>query len=200
MNRAGIFLDRDGTIVEEVDYLRSPSQIQLLAESAEAIRFANELGLLLFIVTNQSGIARGLLTENELEIIHSELTTQLKNKGARIDGLYYCPHHPEFGSERYRRDCECRKPKTGMLHQAAKDHNVDLLKSFVVGDKMIDIQTGNNCGARTILVLTGYGNEELKICRLNNIHIDFIANDLIEAMNFIRENINKQSPETIKTS
>ncbi|MBA4311553.1 MAG: D,D-heptose 1,7-bisphosphate phosphatase [Chlorobiaceae bacterium] len=202
MNRVGIFLDRDGTIIKEVDYLRSPSQIQLIAESSEAIRIANKLGLHLFIVTNQSGIARGLLTEQELEIIHQNLMAQLKSQGAKIDGLYYCPHHPEVGSDKYRIDCECRKPKTGMLRQASKDHGIDLSRSFVVGDKMIDIQTGNNCGASTILVLTGYGEEELKICRLNKIHIDYVAANLIDAVQYIQEIINKEQPQTatIKTS
>ena len=199
MNRVGIFLDRDGTIIKEVDYLHSPSQIQLLAESSEAIRIANKLGLHLFIVTNQSGIARGLLSEQELEIIHHALITQLNCKDAKIDGLYYCPHHPEVGSDKYRIDCECRKPKTGMLRQASKEHGIDLSRSFVIGDKMIDIQTGNNCGARTILVLTGYGEEELTICRLNKIHIDYVATNLIDAVKYIQEIINKEQPQTATT-
>jgi D-glycero-D-manno-heptose 1,7-bisphosphate phosphatase len=192
MNRIGIFLDRDGTINKEIDYLCSPSELHLLPQSAEAIGIANKLGLNVFIITNQSGIARGILTEEQLDLIHKTLISKLHTAGAKVDAIYYCPHHPDTGLPQYRKDCDCRKPKTGMLLQASKEFTIDLSKSFVIGDKMIDIQTGIACGANSILVLTGYGKEELKLCRTHKISIDFIASNLIEALNFIKEKINKE--------
>ncbi|MBI4547070.1 MAG: D-glycero-beta-D-manno-heptose 1,7-bisphosphate 7-phosphatase [Ignavibacteriae bacterium] len=195
MNNIGVFLDRDGTINEEVDFLSSPNHVRLIPGSAEGIHLANELGFKVFIVTNQSGIARGLFTEDQVSKIHQTLLQKLENRGAHIDGIFYCPHHPENGKPPYRKDCGCRKPNTGMLSRAAKEYNVNLKKSFVVGDKMIDIQTGNNAGATSILVLTGYGKQELELCHQNKVHIDYVASDLLDAMKYIKRIGLKEQPQ-----
>jgi len=185
MGRQGIFLDRDGTINEEVDFLSSPDDLRLIPGSAEAIRQANALGFKVIVVTNQSGIARGLLTEEQLSHIHQRLIDELQHHDARIDAIYHCPHHPDTGDLPYRHDCICRKPKTGMIDQAASDHGIDVRHSFVIGDRMIDVQTGINAGATSILVLTGYGRQELDLCRSSNTRIDHVADNLLGAMEYI---------------
>jgi D-glycero-D-manno-heptose 1,7-bisphosphate phosphatase len=192
MNRGGIFLDRDGTINQEVDFLTSPDQLHLLPGSAAAIREANALGLKVVVITNQSGIARGLLTEEQLSEIHRHFTRILREENARIDAIYYCPHHPDFGEPRYNKNCDCRKPNTGMITQAVDDLDIDVKSSFVIGDRLIDIQLGNTIGATSILVLTGYGKQELEYCRQQNVHIDFIAQDLFDAMNYVKNILQQQ--------
>ena len=194
MTGIGLFLDRDGTINEEVDFVTSAKQLHLIEGSAEAIREANELGLKVIIITNQSGVARGLITEEQLLEIHKEMLDQLDELGAHIDAIYYCPHHPELGVGEYKTECECRKPKGGMLEMAAGEFSLDLKKSFVIGDRMIDVQTGNNAGAYTILVLTGYGKDELGLCRQNGARITYVAGDLKDAMNHVRSALQQQQP------
>ena len=189
MNRGGIFLDRDGTINREVDFLSTPDELQLLPGSAEAIRIANELGFKVIVVTNQSGIARGLLTESQLASIHTKLIELLAAEQASLDAIYFCPHHPELGVGAYRRDCDCRKPNTGMVKRAVDEFGIDPKESFVIGDRMLDIQLGRNVSARSILVKTGYGNEELELCRSNDVAIDFVADDLLDAMHFVRRQV-----------
>jgi len=186
---AGIFLDRDGTINKEVDFLSHPDNLQLIPRSAEAIREANALGFKVFIITNQSGIARGFLTEEHLTAIHRQLLASLSAAGATVDAIYYCPHHPELGNEPFVKACDCRKPRIGMLRQAAEEFNIDLAQSFVIGDRMIDVQTGNNAGATSILVLTGYGKEELELCRQNNVPVSFVADDLFEGIQFVKRTL-----------
>ena len=192
MKHIGIFLDRDGTINEEMGYLSTPNDLRLIPGAADAIREANRYGFKVFVTTNQSGVARGLITEEQLAKIHRTLIEKLQQNNAHLDTIYYCPHHPEIGEAPYRNNCECRKPNTGMLIRASKEHNLDLTKSFVIGDKMIDIQTGNNAGAIPILVLTGYGKKELVLCKHNNIRIDYIAEDIIDAIHYIQHATQKQ--------
>jgi D-glycero-D-manno-heptose 1,7-bisphosphate phosphatase len=187
MNRTGIFLDRDGTINEESDYLSSPLDLHLIPGAAEAIREANESGFKVVIITNQSGIARGILTEERLSEIHSALVSTLAAEHATIDGIFYCPHHPDFGEPPYRAACDCRKPGTGMIDAAVKRFGIDIGKSFVIGDRMIDVQTGNNSGATSILVLTGYGRQELELCRLNSVPIGHVAEDLLDAIHYVKQ-------------
>ncbi len=187
MNGIGIFLDRDGTINREVDFLRSPADLELIPRSADAIRELNACGWKVFVVTNHSGNARGILSEDTLGGIHRLLLDELRKHGASVDGIYYCPHHPDIGEPPYRKECDCRKPKTGMLVQAAREFDLDLTRSFVIGDRMIDAWTANNCGATAILVRTGYGNEELRLCRTNNVRVDYIADDLYAAVRFVRQ-------------
>ena len=192
MSHGGIFLDRDGTINEEVDYVSLPDDLQLIPGSGDAIRQANELGFKVVVITNQSGIARGLFTEDDLAKVHHALTIKLQQHNAHIDAIYYCPHHPEFGNDQYKIDCDCRKPNTGMILRGAQKFNLDLKKSFVIGDRMIDMQTGNTVGATTILVLTGYGKGELGLCRSSNARIDYIAEDLLDAVQFIKRMMQKE--------
>jgi D-glycero-D-manno-heptose 1,7-bisphosphate phosphatase len=194
MNQVGIFLDRDGTVNFEVEYLSSVSDLKLIPGSSTAIKEANQLGWKVFIITNQSGVARGIISEIDLEKIHQILQATLAQDGASLDAIYYCPHHPEIGESHYRKECDCRKPKAGMIDRAAKEFKIDLTKSFVIGDKMIDIQTGNNCGAKSILVLTGYGKEELKLCQQQNVKIDFIADNLYDAIQFIKRTVQQEIP------
>ena len=144
MKRA-VFLDRDGVICYDVHYMSSPDQFQLMPGVAEGIRKLNEAGFLIIVVTNQSGIRRGYLTEDDLEKIHERMIKELRERGARIDAIYHCPCLPEDG-------CECRKPRPGMLIQAARDHGIDLSKSLMIGDKDIDAQAGRAAGCTTLLI------------------------------------------------
>src|SRR5262249_22816642 len=160
MHRGAIFLDRDGTINTEVEFLTRPDELQLIPRSADAIREANDLGFKVIIITNQSGIARGLLTEHTPSQIHLELTNLLLSQNARVDGMYYCPHHPDFGTEQYRKDCDCRKPKPGLILRAAREHDIDLSRSYSIGDRLSDVLAGKNAGLPSILVTTGYGKQD----------------------------------------
>lgn len=182
-----IFLDRDGTINEDVNFLSSPEQVILIDGSAEAIKEMNELGLKVIVFTNQSGIARGYFTEEDLHRVHSRLDELLSQVGARIDAYYYCPHHPTEGNGKYKVECECRKPKDGMLQRASREQDIDLKKSFVVGDRCVDIQAGKTAGATTILVLTGYGQQEYEKCKSENFEPDFVAKNLKEAVEIVKK-------------
>lgn len=182
-----IFLDRDGTINEDVNFLSKPEQLILIDGSAEAIKEANELGLKVIVFTNQSGIARGYFTEDDLHKVHKRLDELLAQKGAKIDAYYYCPHHPVEGNGEYKVECECRKPKDGMLQRASREQNIDLKKSFVIGDRCIDVQAGKTAGATTILVLTGYGRDEYKKCKDENFEPDFVAENLKEAIEIVKK-------------
>lgn len=184
--KIAVFLDRDGTVSEEVSYISDPDMLKLLPRAAEAIRLINESGLLTVVVTNQSGIARGYFTEDILKEIHNRMELLLKAEGAHVDKIYYCPHHPEVGLPEYVLDCDCRKPGTGMIDAAAKDLNIYVGSSYVVGDKIIDIELAHKAGARGVLVMTGYGREELK--SLNSERKgwpDHIADDLYDAVKWI---------------
>lgn len=182
----GLFLDRDGTINIERGYFSDRSAVELIPGSAQAIREANESGLKVIVVSNQSGIARGLQSEEDVAAIHSRLVGLLQDAGARIDALYYCPHHPDAGNPPYRKVCSCRKPNTGMLRQAVSEHGINLASSFLVGDKYTDVQTGRNAGCTTVLVLTGYGRSELEHAKTAG-PPDHVAENLLEAWKYIRE-------------
>lgn len=189
MNNIGLFLDRDGTINEEIDFLTNPDELHLIKGSDSAIREANRLGLKVVVITNQSGVARGLLTEERLKTIHTTLLNMLNKRDAHIDALYYCPHHPELGKPPFNIECDCRKPKIGMLKRAEREFGVDLRKSFVIGDRLIDVQTAHAAGATPILVLTGYGRDEWEICKIHNIPVDHVAENLEAAMKFVKQNL-----------
>lgn len=155
--RASVLLDRDGVIVEDVGYLADPERLAFIAGAPQAIARLNAAGLPVAVVTNQAGIARGYLTEARLHEIHARLDALLAEHGARVDRYYYCPHHPTAGRGEYRVACECRKPRPGMLLAAARDLQIDLARSFFVGDKRSDLEAGAAAGCRTLLVRTGYG-------------------------------------------
>lgn len=148
--RPAIFLDRDGTLIEEVNYLSRVEDLLVFPFAAEALRRLKQAGFLLIVVTNQSGIGRGIYTEADMHLIHDAIQQRL---GGAIDGFYFCPHLPCDA-------CECRKPKLGMIEAAARDLNVDIGGSWMVGDKAIDVETGKRAGMRTALVLTGYGSQQ----------------------------------------
>jgi len=181
-----VFLDRDGTISEEVGYLSSIDRFRMLPGAARAIARLNASGLKVIVITNQSGVARGYFPETFLGEVHEKLGVELAREGAHLDGIYYCPHHPDGTIERYRRDCDCRKPGIGLLQRAALEHNLDLPSSFVVGDKYLDVETGFRAGARSVLVLTGYGADlyasESRTWPRQPGHV---AKDLAEAVDWI---------------
>ena len=129
MKRPAVFIDRDGTISEEVGYVNHPSRFRLFPYSSEAIRILNEAGWLAILITNQAGVARGYFSENVIHRVHDQLTRDLQSESAKLDAIYYCAHHPSVGQPPYRSDCDCRKPKTGLIQQAAKDFEIDLAAS-----------------------------------------------------------------------
>ena len=184
MGRAAVFLDRDGTVVRDVNYLRSPGQLRLLPRAGAAIRRLNENGFAVVITTNQSGVARGLLTEADLAEIHSLLERRLASYEAHIDAIYYCPHHPEVGAPRYRRRCRCRKPAPGMLLRAARDLGLALERSFAVGDTPRDIEAGRRAGCRTVLIDTGRTGTGARSSESTS-GADHVASDLVDAASWV---------------
>ncbi len=157
----GVFLDRDGTITEEVGYVNHVSRLSLLPGAAEGIRLLNNAGVPVILATNQAGVARGYFGENVLKAVLARLEEMLGALGARLDAIYYCPHHPTAGEPPWRAECDCRKPKPGMLLRGARELKLGLQRSYVVGDKISDVAFAKAGGASGILVLTGYGLGEL---------------------------------------
>ena len=155
-----VFLDRDGTIIEDVDYLSDLSEIKWIPGAREAVRRLNLAGFKVIVVTNQSGVARGIFSERFLMTIHARLQEDLESVGARIDAWYYCPHHPTEGTIQYQRVCSCRKPNPGLILRAAEDHALDLRSSYMIGGSEKDIAAGEGAGLTPILVLTGKGQVE----------------------------------------
>lgn len=181
-----VFLDRDGTINEQMGYINDLGRFQLLPGVGHAIRQLNEFGLPVVVVTNQSGVGRGYFPESLLTAVHAKMDRLLAQDGAHVDGLYVCPHHPESRVEQYRLRCNCRKPKTGLLEQAARELKLDLRRSYVVGDRWSDLRCGAAVQARTILVLTGYGRGELcYVAQEETVQPDHVADDLAEAVQWI---------------
>lgn len=159
MKRA-VFLDRDGTINVEVQYLSRVEEFQFIPGVPCALKRLKDAGFLLVVVTNQSGIGRGYYDEAALHAIHDHMHADLANFGIAIDACYFCPHHPEHATGDYRTDCACRKPLPGMLQQAAMDLDIDLSRSYMVGDKLADVEAGLSAGCTSLMVLTGYGSAE----------------------------------------
>jgi heptosyltransferase-2 len=181
-----VFLDRDGTINEEVGYLSCVQDLKLIPGAAESVRLLNQHGLKAVIISNQSGVARGFLSESRVEEIHGRLAGLLEEKGAYLDGIYFCPHHPEIGEAPYRALCDCRKPKAGMLRKAARDLNLDLLGSYVIGDHLSDVALGKNVGMKSILVQTGHGRGQSEQISPNvGPHPDLISGDVYQAVQWI---------------
>jgi len=158
-NRA-VFLDRDGTIIEEVGYLDRFDRLHVFPETVDALRVLQRAGLKLIIATNQSGIAQGLFTEAFVRELHAQLTRRLAEGGVKLDAIYYCPHHPEAKLAEYRANCECRKPLPGLIQQAARDFDLDLSRSYMIGDRWRDLRAGQTVGTAGVLVRTGYGETE----------------------------------------
>jgi D-glycero-D-manno-heptose 1,7-bisphosphate phosphatase len=184
--RPAVFLDRDGTINEQMGYINHISRFVLLPGVGRAIRRLNEYNVPVVVVTNQSGLARGYFPDELLEEVHEKMTRELAEEGARLDGIYICPHHPEAKEKKYRVACNCRKPKTGLLEQAAEDLGLDLEKSFMVGDRWSDLKCGAAVGASPVLVLTGYGRGDYTyIGPQQDIQPDMVAKDLNSAVDWI---------------
>ena len=181
-----VFLDRDGTINEEVAYLDSLEKLKIFPAAFDAVRMINEAGMKVVVVTNQSGVARGFFDETFVETVHEHMRATFEKSGAFIDRFYYCPHHPTEGIGRYRMFCGCRKPEPGMLLQASDDLDIDLTASYMVGDTAKDMEVANRCGARGILVKTGYGKEVAPV----EIRAAYIAEDILHAARWILEDRN----------
>lgn len=194
MKRA-VFLDRDGNVCEDVGYLGDPSKLVVFPYAADAVRRINESSMLAILVTNQSGVARGLFGEDAVLRVHDRLERELARGGARLEGIYYCPHHPTIGQPPYRQSCECRKPRPGMLVRAAADHDIDLSQSFVVGDKYSDVRLAHEAGARAVLVRTGYGRGEWEYDRATwPRQPEHVAETLEDAVEWILDEAGKEQP------
>lgn len=184
--RGAVFLDRDGTVTRQVGYVNHPSRLMTYSFAGDAIRRLNERGVPAVLVTNQSGVARGYFSEEILAKTHERFRRLLDLEGARLDGVYVCPHHPTEGANPVR--CDCRKPATGLIDRAARELGLDPAKSFVVGDTPSDIEMGRRAGARTILVLTGYGKGEFHYRRhLWKVEPDRVERNLEYAVHWILE-------------
>jgi len=179
-------MDRDGTISEEVGYINHPSRFCLFPYAVEAIKHLNRNGWLAIVVTNQAGVARGYFPEQMIETVHADMTKQLHDGGGRLDAAYYCAHHPSVGEPPYRIDCNCRKPKPGLIMRAAEEFDIDLEQSWMVGDRYSDVELAHNANVKSMLVLSGYGRGEWEYQRSTWRHQpDAVAEDLLEAVRVI---------------
>jgi D-glycero-D-manno-heptose 1,7-bisphosphate phosphatase len=185
--KPAVFLDRDGTLIEDVGYLRTVRDLRLFPWTVDAVRALNHAGLPVVVITNQSGIARGLLTEETVHDVHRHLSSLLEGGGAHVDAYYYCPHHPDGSVVTYTRRCDCRKPGRGMIDRAAADLGIEPAHSFVVGDKWLDVGAARTVGGRGILVRTGYGAAEEREPQ-PGLSADAVVDNLIEAVGWILRN------------
>ena len=185
-NRA-VFLDRDGTLIEEVGYLDRADRVALYPWTIDAVRLLNRAGLPVIVVTNQSGVARGFFTEAIVDELHRHISALLAAGGARIDAYYYCPHHPEGHVDGYTRVCDCRKPERGLIDRAVRELDVDPRRSFVVGDRWLDVRLARAVGARGVLVRTGYGAAE-EARPAPDVAADAVADNLMGATSWILRN------------
>lgn len=183
--RPAVFLDRDGTIIEDAGYLHDLESMVVFPWAADAIRKLNDAGFAVVVITNQSGVGQGMITEAFVAATHLALLDSLDEGGADIDAFYYCPHHPEATQERYRTPCHCRKPKPGLVIQAAADLDIDLRQSWMVGDRWRDLECGLSAGCRGVLVKTGYGATEAEQPPPPGVRPDVILNNLMEAAEWI---------------
>ncbi len=190
--KRAIFLDRDGTINEEVGYIEHLDRLRIIPEAYEAIRLINVSSFMTAVVTNQAGIAKGLFNEAFVKQTNERLQEYLRQKGAAIDAFYFCPHHPTEGVPPYRRVCDCRKPAPGLFYQAARDMDIDLAASFMVGDRYRDMEAAHRAGVKGVLVKTGYGADVLENIgpdqETPEAKPDHIAENILEAVHWILEN------------
>lgn len=184
MFKGAVFLDRDGTVNVEKNYIDDPKDLKLYEGVSSAIKCLNKKGIRVILVTNQSGVARGYFTEERVLEINEYLKELLGNEGASLDGIYYCPHHPEFDKK-----CNCRKPKPGLLIKADDDLQIDLQSSYMIGDKLSDLELAGSISAKGVLVLTGYGVETTRNLKTGSVAPHFIAKGLKEAVEWIIKDI-----------
>lgn len=188
MKSPALFMDRDGTVSEEVGYVNHPSRFRVFPYSAEAIKLLNDSGWLAILVTNQAGVARGYFAEDVIVQVHERLRDELENASAKLDAIYYCAHHPSVGEPPYRLDCDCRKPKTGLIDRAATDFEIDLERSWMVGDRYGDIELARNAGLHSAFVLSGYGRGEWEYQRGTWKHEpEVVADTLLDGARIIIE-------------
>jgi D-glycero-D-manno-heptose 1,7-bisphosphate phosphatase len=186
MSNIGIFIDRDGTISEEVGYVNHLSRYQVYSWTSQAVRNFNRAGLKTIVVTNQAGVARGYFSEDLVKRVHERLQAEMALAGAYFDAIYYCPHHPSVGDPPYRQKCNCRKPKIGMLQRAADEFGIDLSRSYVIGDRYGDVELAHNAGACSVFVLSGYGLGEYQFQRQNwTLQPKWVVENLLEASQVI---------------
>ncbi|MBI4536868.1 MAG: HAD family hydrolase [candidate division NC10 bacterium] len=181
---AAAFLDRDGTIIEDVGYLADPDGIRFLPEALEALRLLRGAGYRLILVTNQAGVARGLITEGDVRRVNQRLTALLEAEGILLDAIYYCPHHPEHGPPEYRIACECRKPGPGMIRRAIAEFGLEPTRSVIIGDHLSDAAVAASFpGMRAALVLTGHGAGQWEKIQQGEAPMpDHVATDLLAAV------------------
>ena len=183
MTNRAVFLDRDGTLHEDTGYIGEPEVVELFPDVGETLsRIKKEKNFLFIVISNQSGIARGLITKKQVDSVNQKINSLLGNYNVSIDAFYYCPFHPDHSSTK---EINCRKPSPEMVQVAAKDFNIDLSKSYFIGDSIVDIDCGINASLKTILVKTGNGRETLSILHEENKIPNFIAENFSEAGNFI---------------
>lgn len=187
MSRPAVFLDRDGTLIEERGYLDRLDMLQVFPWSADAVRLLRRAGFATVVVTNQAAVGRGLIDEPFLARVHEALDARLALGGATIDRYYHCPHLPDAELERYRATCDCRKPRPGMILQACRDLDLDPARSFMVGDRWLDVQCGVAAGVRGLLLRTGHGQREAASAP-EGVRADAILNNLMEAAGWILRN------------
>jgi len=188
MKRPALFMDRDGTISEEVGYVNHPSRFRVFPYTADAIKLLNENDWLAIVVTNQAGVARGYFAEDVILQVHDRLRGDLENASAQLDAIYYCAHHPSVGEPPYRLDCDCRKPKTGLIDRAAADFEIDLERSWMVGDRYGDLELARNARLHSAFVLSGYGRGEWEYQRGSwKLEPEVVAENLLEAVKKIIE-------------
>jgi len=190
LTRPAVFLDRDGTIIEDVGYLDAVERIAWYPWSVDAVRALNQAGLPVVVITNQSGVARGRFTEALVEETHRALDARLAAGGAHIDAYYYCPHHPDGAVPEYARVCDCRKPGRGLVDRAVRDLSLDAARSFVVGDRWLDIGMAHAIGARGILVRTGVGAAQA-LEPVEGVRPDAVADNLAAAVSWILTHVDR---------
>jgi D-glycero-D-manno-heptose 1,7-bisphosphate phosphatase len=184
------FLDRDGTVSEEVGYVNHLSRYKMYPWTPPAIRNFNQAGVKAIIVTNQAGVARGYFSEELVKQVHAKLQAEMALANVYLDAIYYCPHHPSVGEPPYRRACNCRKPKIGMLQRAVEEFGVDLSRSYVIGDRYGDIELAHNAGAHSIFVLSGYGLGEYEYQRQGwKLQPSWVVSNLLEASQVVLREI-----------
>jgi D,D-heptose 1,7-bisphosphate phosphatase len=182
-----VFFDRDGTINIDPGYIGNPDSVQLYNGVAEGIFQLKKAGFKIIVVSNQSGIARGLITKEDVEAVNQKINELLNKANTQIDAFYYCPYHPEFNTKE---ECECRKPSPKMIFDAAKDWNINLARSYLVGDSSTDIECGTNAGIKTVLIKTTFSDEEISRLNKNGNIPTFIAENFSGACNFILKDYN----------
>ena len=181
--RPAVFLDRDGTLNIDAGYLDRKERLMLFPWSLDSVRLLRRAGYAVVVVTNQSGVGRGMIEESFVEEVHQIIQSRLVDIGEKLDGHYYCPHEPSASIEAFRVDCDCRKPKPGLVTRAARDLGLDVERSIVVGDKWSDIGLAKQTGARGVLVRTGYGRSQEKN-RQEGLSADAVVDTLMDAVNW----------------